>query len=331
MPAQERTAPPARLRRLISRRARRKRVELVEAALATGGALPLHRATPYQWATVCHDLWAGGRIDIVEFAVRRLHKHYPELSYYETLVGLFDGLPQDLPAPLAFCDDPAAEIQVVPRSGSEAVLLCFCAQQDTLGLPVNFVHQWLGRLPASLVYIRDLRDLAGACGYPTLGPDRPSACAALRRIVQELGGERRYAFGASIGVFPALYYGLALEAVAILALAGPTDLTVGFADRLGPVGPARTEIRKIAPDYAINLRETYASTPHKPRVVIAYGAGNPEDRSQAERMAGLPNMELLAVDYGQHNVIEPLIRQGAFMPLLRRLLADELASEPAAG
>jgi len=39
---------------------------------------------------------------------------------------------------------------------------------------------------------------------------------------------------------------------------------------------------------------------------------------QAERMAGLPNVDLVAVDFAQHDVIEPLIRQRRFMPLLEQ-------------
>ena len=37
-------------------------------------------------------------------------------------------------------------------------------------------------------------------------------------------------------------------------------------------------------------------------------------------MAGVPNVELVAVDFAQHNVIEPLIRQQRFMPLLKKLV-----------
>ena len=46
----------------------------------------------------------------------------------------------------------------------QALLIAFCACQGTLGLPVDFIHQWLGRLPASLLYVKDLRDLAASWG-----------------------------------------------------------------------------------------------------------------------------------------------------------------------
>jgi len=309
------------------RRSEKLEVALVrelEVAYSSGAApAAVEHASPYQWANACHDLFEAGRIDILEYAVRYLHSKYPGLAYVATMVARFDAVPCELPTPLAFCDDPNAEIQIVRRPDCEAVLLCFCAAHGTLGLPVNFVHQWLGRLPTSLVYIRDLRELNGACGYATLGADRASAFAGLRRIAEDAGGKRIYTFGVSIGGFPAMYYGLGLEAVAILNLAGPTDFTADFVNSLGTLGPTWTSIRAIAPDFTLNLWHSYVSAAHKPRVLIAYGAGNPEDRGQAERMAGLPNVELVAVDCGEHNVIDPLIQQGEFMPLLYHFLSSE--------
>jgi hypothetical protein len=288
-----------------------------------GKPIDFSQATHYQWAAACHEMWEAGRIDELEYAVRLLHPQYPDMTYLESLVALFDGLPRTPPAPPAFCDDPAAEIQVVRRSGCDAVLLAFCACQGTLGLPVNFIHQRLGRLPASLVYIKDFENLAGACGFPTLGPGRAASLAALQRIADEVGGRRIYTLGVSMGGYAALYYGLQLGAEGVLNLAGATDFTPSFVESLGPVAPEYLGLRQAAPDYTMNLRETYAAAPRRPHVIIAYSAGNPRDRQQAERMAGLPNVELVAVDYAQHNVLDPLIRNGEFLPLLQRLLSTE--------
>jgi hypothetical protein len=286
----------------------------------TAPAVVAH-ASGYQWANACQDLFEAGRIDIVEYAARYLRPIYPELTYLTTLVALFEAMPRHPPAPLAFRNEPTEEIQVVRRSDCDTVLLCFCAAEGTLGLPVNFIHQWLGRLPTSLVYIKDLRNLCGGCGFSTLGPDRASAVAAFRRIAGKIGGKRIYALGVSLGGYPALYYGLELGAVSVLSLAGATDYTPEFVNTLGPIPQAYLNLRERAPDYIRNLRDSCASALHKTRVLIAYGAGNPRDRQQAERIAGLPNVELIAVDYAQHNVIEPLIRQRDFLPLLDRFLS----------
>ena len=103
---------------------------------------------------------------------------------------------------------------------------------------------------------------------------------------------------------------------------GATDYTPDFVNSLGPVSKAYLNIRERAPDYARNLRDSYGSTAQKPRVMIAYSAGQPRDRRQAERFAGLPNVELVAVDYDQHNVLDALVRSGNFLPILRRLLSE---------
>lgn len=299
-------------------------VHELEIAYSSGTApAVVEHASSYQWANACHDLFEAGRIEIVEYAARYLHTIYPELTYLTTLVALFDAMPRHLPAPLAFCDDPAAEIQIVRRSDCDNVLLCFCAGKGTLGLPVNFIHQWLGRLPASLVYIKDFRDLSGGCGFPTLGPDRASAIAAFRRIANELGGKRIYTLGVSFGGYAALYYGLQLEAISVLGLGGATDNTPEFVNTQGLVPPAYLRLWERAPDYTRNLRDTCELALHTTRILIAFSAGYPRDRQQAERIAGLPNVELVAVDYAQHNVVEPLIRQREFLPLLCRFLSTE--------
>jgi hypothetical protein len=299
-------------------------VHELEVAHSSGTAPEaLAHASGYQWANACHDLFEAGRTDIVEYAARYLRPFYPQLTYLTTLVALFEAMPRHPPAPLAFRNEPTEEIQIVRRPDCDTVLLCFCAAEGTLGLPVNFIHQWLGRLPTSLVYIKDLRNLCGGCGFPTLGPDRASAVAAFRRIVEEIGGKRIYTLGVSLGGYPALYYGLELGAVSVLSLGGATDITPEFVNTQGPVPQAYLNLWERAPDYIRNLRDSCASAVHKTRVLIAYGAGYPRDRQQAERIVGLPNVELVAVDYAQHNVVDPLIRQGGLQPLLCRFLAIE--------
>src|SRR5580704_12157155 len=127
-------------------------VRELEIAYSSGNAVAVvEHAVPYQWANACHDLFEAGRLDVLEFAVCYLHKIYPDLTYLDTLQAFLDGIPRHLPEPLPFCEDPTAEIQIVRRPDCDNVLLCFCACQGTLGLPVNLMHQWLGRCPVSLV------------------------------------------------------------------------------------------------------------------------------------------------------------------------------------
>ena len=305
--------PPSLHARLIKR---------WEIAYRFGKQPRLWRASPVKWALACHEMFETGRIDLLEYAARRLHKAYPELDYLTKMVAWFDAIPRHLPPPLVFTDSPAAEVQIVHRASSDAVLLCFCAQEGTLGLPLNFVHQWLGRLPVSLVYIKDLQDTSGALGFPSIASSRSQSIAALRAIAEDLGGKRIYTLGVSAGGYAAMYYGLHVNALAVLNLAGATDLTRDFVERLNPVPAVCFRVLDMAPDYAVSLREPYAAAKQRPHLLIAFNAKFARDRAQAERMAGLPNVELIAVDGApQHNVVDPLIRAGQFLDLLHRLLA----------
>ena len=302
-----------------------RELEIAHANGTAPAALP--HAAPYQWANACHDLFESGRIDVARFAAAHLHARYPEIPYLAKLTALLDAAPRDASVPIAFTDDPTAEIQIVRRAGADKVMLCFCAAEGTLGMPLNFVHQWLGRLPVSLVYIKDFQNLSGGAGLPTLGPDRDSAIAALRRIVREIGGKTIYSFGVSLGGYAALYYGLELEAVSVLSLCGAADYTPHFVSTIGPIPKAYLALCERAPDYLKSLRDSCIASADRTRVLWVYSARFPRDQMQAERIAGLSNVELIAVNYAQHNVIDPLIRRGEFLPLLDRFLTFEPAAK----
>jgi len=311
----------------VSQRLEVALVRELEIAYASGSkpTVVLH-ASPYQWANACSDLLGDGRIDVLEHSIRYLHAIYPELTALATMVAWFNATPDDLPGLIDFRDDPAAEIQIVRREGCDAVLLCFCASQGTLGLPINLVHRWLGRLPVNLIYIKDFRDLSGACGYPSLGPDRASSVMALRRLADQFNVNHIYTLGVSLGGYAALHYGLELAAVGVLSLAGDTNLTAEFAELVEP-SPAQPEILRNAPEYAKNLHDFYASSQHHPRLFLAFSARQSRDRQQAEQMLGLPNVRLVPVpDYLHHNVVDPLIRRGQFMNLLSWLLDVDMSS-----
>jgi acyl-CoA synthetase (AMP-forming)/AMP-acid ligase II/acyl carrier protein len=293
----------------------------LEAASALGRDPNYDRASSNQWEYACHMLWEAGRF-ATEIAARSLHRKFPDQYYVRTLVRYFDALPHHLPPPLPFYDDPAAEIQIVKRPNCDNVLLCFCAKNGTLGLPLNFVHEWLGRLPTSLVYIKDFRNLRGGRGFPTLGPDRDAAVTALRCIADKIGGKRIYTLGVSLGGFAALYYGLALEAEASVNFGGATDYTPEFVRTIGQIFDNYFEFCEQAPDYAVNLGGLFATARRRPRVALVYSAGHAEDRQQAEQLAGLSNVELLAVDSALHNVVDPLVRRREFLTLLQRFLSD---------
>jgi hypothetical protein len=78
----------------------------------------------------------------------------------------------------------------------------------------------------------------------------------------------------------------------------------------------------VAPDYIVNLRERYDSAKQCPHVLMAFSSRFSDDRQQAERMVGLPNVALIPVDNPQHNVVEALIMQRRLCSVLHRLIVQ---------
>ena len=176
----------------------------------------------------CEHLLETGRIAAAEQEIRRLHAALPSLPYAESMTRVFDAAREDSAPLLDFTDDPALDVNVARRPNCDRVLLVFCGLRNRPGLPTALIHEWLGRLPVSVVYLRDFRKSVGVLGYPSLGPDRRSSVEGLKRLVNDLGGRRIYTFGNSSGTFSALHYGLDLEARAVLCMSGPTTLTREF-------------------------------------------------------------------------------------------------------
>ncbi len=305
----------------------------LERTFAAGVTPDYALATAYQWANACHELLAAGRLPILEYAVRHLTTVYPDIEYLATIAAWFDAIPRDDGPAIPFSDDVDAEVQIVRREGCENVLFCFCGAQGTLGVPLNLAHEWLGRMPVSLVYIKDVRDIWGGGGYPTLAADHVRSAQALLQIARTLGARRIFTLGVSLGGYPALHYGRKLGAEGVLNLGGATDLSPEF-DATEALSTYPTLLQQ-SPDYAVGLRAVYAASECRPRVLLVFGDGHAIDRRQAERMAGLPGVELIAVDRcAQHNVSETLMRRKEYAGILHRLLSlraieAEVAKPPA--
>ncbi|MBA3341774.1 MAG: hypothetical protein H0T48_08050 [Gemmatimonadaceae bacterium] len=190
------------------------------------------------------------------------------------------------------------------------------------GLPVAVVHRWLGRLPVSIIYLRDFREIAGGVGFPSLGPDRATSVEGLKQLTSDIGARRIYTYGNSAGAFPALHYGLNVGARAVLCMAGPTTLTREFNEDMPTFGKTLSRGPAEVPEYAVDMRPLYAAAENPPKVLFVYGTGFPRDRRWAENMGGLPSVQLVPIEgLAEHNVVVPSITSGIFPGLLSRFIA----------
>jgi acyl carrier protein len=292
----------------------------IAAALRQGRPPELMLRRRQQWVGAIELLGSSGDLEAAVRGVRSLHARYPQSEFAKNMSALFDRMPA-AGAQLPFTDDLERDVQVVRHPDASDVLLLFCGRSHRLGMALSAIHRWLGRLPASLVYLRDFRRAFHLHGVPSLGVNRDETLAALRRIVAELNGRRVFCYGVSSGGYPALHYGLDLGAQAVLVLAGCINLSLEFTGQM-PVAPSIARLHKELPGAAIDLRQAYAAAERPPHMHLVYGDGNWDDRLHAESMSGLPKVTLqILSDCTNHNVTTELIRRGQYEPLLQEFLA----------
>jgi hypothetical protein len=91
---------------------------------------------------------------------------------------------------------------------------------------------------------------------------------------------------------------------------------------LGPVLDDYLEMCERAPKYATDLSVALSRARNRPRVLLVYSHRHSGDRRQAERIAGLSRVKLIAVHSAHHNVVDPLVRERTFLPLLQEFLSE---------
>ncbi len=129
-----------------------------------------------------------------------------------------------------------------------------------------------------------------------------------------------------MGGYAALRYGLDLKARAVLAVGAPTRIA-----RDADSGGFRRTVSNSPLDLgerALDLKQAFVRAELRPKARLAFASANWDDRLHAERMAGVPDVELEAiVGATSHSILPDLIRQKRLQPLLRWLVEGEDNSE----
>lgn len=252
-----------------------------------------------------------GQIDVAEHGLLHLRARFPKVTYANRVGEILNKLPlAGDPAP--FEDDPTNDFQVIARERTSTALLLFCGDAHDVGLPLAVAHRWIGRLNASLIYLRDFRRHYFLEGVGSIGATREATIIGLRQVVSSLGAKRIACYGGSSGAFGALLYGLDLGAEVILCLAGTVNMMPQF-NNFSIYERSARELSACLPNAPLDLRSVYAAASRPPRVRIIYGGDQWDDRIHAEYMGTLPCVSLEAVENcAEHNVIGELIRRGQF-------------------
>ena len=144
------------------------------------------------WHDALNETLDHGHVEPVVHAVKHLRTAFLPFKYVflETLHKIFERMPPADESYLPFQDVLCNDVQIVRRENAETVMFVFCGRKHKPGLPTCIIHRWLGRLPVSLVYLRDYRELSYLAGIRSLGENRGATLDSLRRIAASIGARR---------------------------------------------------------------------------------------------------------------------------------------------
>lgn len=218
----------------------------------------------------------------------------------------------------------AADALLWVRPDSPRVVLVFSTLRGNFGMlkgwpSVSLVHRFLAEFPVNIVYLRDETACLSLAGNRAFGADYGACVAGIRALCEARGWREGYALGLSSGGFPALRYGLDLEVRGVLSFSGPTDLTPG--PGLAARHPDERALAETAPRMAVDLLPLLRAAKRRPRMLLCYGERNDYDATQAQRLAGLPEAELVPfAGFAGHSTFMEAGRLGQSRALVARLL-----------
>jgi pimeloyl-ACP methyl ester carboxylesterase len=205
-------------------------------------------------------------------------------------------------------------------AGARRVIIVFYGVGSGFWVLAPALKRYLKPLGCHLVFVRDGRKLGHLAGIEGLGADYPSALAALRLVVEQLGATEIATMGMSLGGYAALRYGLDLGADRVLGLGAYTNVKPGEVQTNGK--DALTRIARTVPAMAIDLLPLYRAAERPPRVALWYGADHNGDREQAERFSAVGGTELKALaDLDDHDVLRQMMSTGEIRAVTAWLVA----------
>lgn len=216
---------------------------------------------------------------------------------------------------------PATSLVWRNPAGSDRVLIVFAGGGRGFWLLVDELHRVLRHCGAHVIYMRDFGGSYYLAGDPDLGIlDYRGMLALLRGQVAGLGATRLACIGNSAGGHAAVRYALDLGAEAALAFSMQANAESLHARHLAPVFQAVAERN---PGFAFDLAEAYAAAPRTPRLILGFGAGHERDRTEAERMRGLPGVRLEPAEgFAGHGAVRWFLQQGRLPGLVAALFGD---------
>lgn len=217
-------------------------------------------------------------------------------------------------APLEPLVDPRVGVGHELASPSRTMLIAFAAMSPLKPPPFHLFEATTG-LPVKRLFVRDPARVWYQHGVPGFGDSIDEVAASLRAIIDEHEVDRLVTIGSSAGGYAALAFGSLLEADLVLSFSPQTILDRTW---LAEVGDERWpgHFKNLAalggPDARwIDLSDALPRE-RRDRTVyeVRYPTPHEEDARHAERLDGVPGLELIGYERGHHNFIRGLRDRG---------------------
>lgn len=279
----------------------------LEEAHARGRPVRAGRSSQTHWMTAMRALVKAGRLDVVTHALDPLASAYPGNPYLRNLQDMLSHLPDDSEHPTRFGEDGSL-MQVVPFEGATILVVIFA---DTYAS--SLVHRWLHAAGVHAVYLRDTLPRLFTSGAPGLADGFDETIVALRALATSLGAKRIVFFGGSMWGYPAIRYALEMEGARALAYSPLTYIEEERIDFVIERARERGMTRVTAQDVrAIDLAPHVQGGGGRAAIRILYGADNPHDRDQAERLKDCPAVTLEPLEGAKaHNMLNACLQDGS--------------------
>lgn len=218
--------------------------------------------------------------------------------------------------------DPAAPMAVALVPGSRALLVAFGGIIGALGIPPFEFFNLTKGFALSRVYVRDLDQAWYHAGLRGVSSSAAETAEVLRTLVAESGAERVVLVGNSMGGYAALLFGALLGADVVHAFSPQT-----FVDRASrSMHGDRRWSAQLEPVHRANpphldLLPLLRDRDGDGQMIVHYSPADALDTIHAERLRGLPRVELRRHADGGHNVIKHLRQSGALDAIVRGALS----------
>jgi pimeloyl-ACP methyl ester carboxylesterase len=199
-------------------------------------------------------------------------------------------------------------------SESKTMLVAFAAMSPLMPPPFH-LFEATSDLPVKRLFVRDPARVWYQHGVPGFGDSIDEVAASLRAIIDEQDVARLVAMGSSAGGYAALAFGSLLEADLVIAFSPQTILDRTWLTEVGDQrwpGHFKNLAALGGPDPRwIDLRDALPRE-RRPGTTfeVRYPSPHEEDARHAERLDGVPGLELIGHERGYHNFIRGLRDRG---------------------